>query len=97
MDSITEWDVLRYIWGGLLSVLGWLGLKQMARIERLENSRVEKVQHERELEHIQNETQKAIARVEVSLSEHRSETSAAINRILQRLDQVADRIGNFKQ
>ena len=95
MDIGTnDWEVLKVIWGMVLSLLAWLGIVQIKRIDRLETTRVAKEEHEKELQRIQDDLRRATERVEESLSEHRNETQSAFARVFQRLDALADRISD---
>ncbi len=88
----TDWDIFKFLWGAIVSVLGWLGLHQIGRINKLETTRVAKEEHEKELKRIQEELRRTVERVDESLAEHRSETQSAFARVFQRLDTLADRI-----
>lgn len=92
MNELDAWAALKWLWGALMSALAVLGLRQVARIDALEASRVEKSAHDHEVEHIRAEQQRASDELKTSLRDHRHETQTAFARVFQRLDDIADRV-----
>lgn len=90
MQELTPWDAVRGLWAALMTLLAWLGLRQVDRIDKLEASRVEKAEHEKEMSRLREEQQRVIDRFEHSLQQHRTETQSAFNRVFDRLDEIAD-------
>lgn len=92
MNELDGWSALKWLWGAVMSLLGYLGLRQVARIDALEAGRVEKSAHDREVEHIRAEQQRTADELKASLRDHRHETQTAFARVFQRLDDIADRV-----
>lgn len=92
MNELDGWSALKWLWGAVMSLLGYLGLRQVARIDALEAGRVEKSAHDREVEHIRAEQQRTADELKASLRDHRQETQLAFARVFQRLDDIADRV-----
>lgn len=90
MQDLSGWDAARALWGLVISALAWLGVRQVDRIDKLEVSRVEKTEHEKEIIRLREEQQRVIDRFDNSLQQHRTETQSAFNRVFDRLDEIAD-------
>lgn len=92
MSDLSGWEAARALWAIVMSVLAWLGIRQIDRIDKLEVSRVEKTEHEKEIIRLREEQQRVIDRFDSSLQQHRVETQAAFNRVFDRLDEIADEV-----
>ncbi len=90
MQELTPWDAVRGLWAALMTLLAWLGLRQVDRIDKLEASRVQKEEHEKEIQRLREELQRVIERFDNSLQQHRAETQSSFNRVFDRLDEIAD-------
>lgn len=97
MNELDGWSALKWLWGAMMSVLGYLGLRQVSRIDALEASRLEKSAHDREVERIRAEHQRSSDELKTSLRDHRHETQQSFNRVFQRLDDIADRVRTREQ
>ena len=92
MNELDGWSALKWLWGAMMSVLGYLGLRQVSRIDALEASRIEKSAYEREVERFRGEQQRTADQLAASLRDLRHETQTAFARVFQRLDDIADRV-----
>lgn len=90
--DVEGWTVAKVAWGLLVSVAGWVGIRQVARIDSLEETRVEKKVHEDEITRVRTEHQRSIDDVKAALRDHRQEVATNFERIFDRLDTIADRI-----
>jgi hypothetical protein len=93
MNELTDgWEAFKGLWGLVMTGVGVLAMRQIGRIDKLEETRVGKEDHEREVTRVRDEHQRNVDRLEKSVSEVRTEMQAGFNRIFTRLDEIADRI-----
>jgi phage-related minor tail protein len=91
-ELLDGWAAAKGIWALFISGAGVIAVRQMNRIDKLEEASVPKADHERALDRMREDHQRNIDRVEKSLSDLRIETQTGFNRIFTRLDEIADRI-----
>ena len=91
-SGIDGWQAAKALWGIVVTGLSVLGLRQMDRIDKLEESRVPKTDHEKEIERLRADHQRTSDELKTALREQRQETQAHFTRVFQRLDEIADRV-----
>lgn len=92
MTEIEDgWFAFKVVWGLLVTIIGFLSMKTIARVDKLEETRVQKEDHERVSAQARDDHQRAIARLEDALRDTRAEMHAGFNRVFTRLDEFADR------
>jgi hypothetical protein len=91
-EVLDGWEAFKGLWGLVVTGVGVWTMRQIGRIDKLEETRVPKEDHQREVDHLRAEHQRNIERVEQSLTELRAETQAGFNRVFTRLDEIADRV-----
>lgn len=91
-EVVDGWFAAKALWGLMVSGAGFLAVKTMSRVDKLEETRVQKEDHERTVARVQAEHQRNNDRVENSVSDLRNEMHTGFNRIFTRLDEISDRI-----
>jgi hypothetical protein len=91
-EVLDGWEAFKGLWGLAMTGVGVWAMRQIGRIDKLEETRVPKEDHQREVDRLRAEHQRNIERVEQSLIELRAETQAGFNRVFTRLDEIADRV-----
>lgn len=91
-EMIDGWAAAKSLWGLLLTVVGAISVRTMTRVDKLEETRQLKDDHEREITRLREDHQRNVDRLERSVTELRAEMQAGFNRIFTRFDEIADRI-----
>ena len=89
---LDGWTAFKTLWGVTITGMGAIAMRQVGRIDKLEATRVQKEDHDREVARVRDEHQHNVNRLERSITELRAETHAGFNRIFTRLDEIADRV-----
>jgi type VI protein secretion system component VasK len=92
MQTLDGWDVAKGLWAAVVSLFSYIGLRQIARIDKLEDVSVEQAEHEKDVDRIREEHLRTAAELKAALREHRQETQESFARIFRRLDEIADRV-----
>jgi hypothetical protein len=92
MSEIEDgWFAFKIVWGLFLTIVGAVSMKTIGRVDKLEETRVQKEDHEREVARVRDDHLRNIARVEESIKDLRTEMQTGFNRVFTRLDEFADR------
>jgi hypothetical protein len=91
-DMINGWEAFKTLWGLVMTGVGVLAVRQMNRIDKLEETAVAKEDHKLEVTRLREDHQRNVDRVEKSTDALRAEMQNGFNRIFTRLDEIADRI-----
>jgi hypothetical protein len=93
VNEITDgWLAFKAVWGLLVTGVGFVSIKTLSRVDKLEETRVQKEDHERTVARVQMEHQRNVDRLEKSVADLRTEMHTGLNRIFGRLDEISDRI-----
>lgn len=97
MDQLTGWEVAKFLWGLLITVLGFVGVVQMRRIDRLEESRATRKELNEKVDSLRASVSEAKIEMVRScdqmrddMKEHRQESREMMGGLAKRLDQLLD-------
>jgi hypothetical protein len=91
-DMIDGWEAFKILWGLAMTGVGAMAMRQIKRIDKLEETAVGKEDHKLEVTRLREDHQRNVDRVEKSTDSLRAEMQNGFSRIFTRLDEIADRI-----